>query len=327
MLESNAPDAACIGSVQWNAAMIYDAVSRFCVPMFLMISGALFLGRPLRTKRLYQKYIFRIVLAYLFWSLIYVLLKMDFSIRGLLVGTLSGGPRFYFLCLIIGMYMMTPLLNKLVESQNALAYFLVLCFFFGFLEPQIFNMLGNRQIPYVSLLVELIHQFVEKMELTGLTYIPAYYVLGYVLFHDDIKPQYRKALYLMGILGTIITICCSIWESVLTDTLVTYWLSYSSVNVLCMTVGLFVFAKYELSRISCSQTFASVVGYLAKYTFCIYLIHSWVLDSFLPNVVGISANSWDAWFFIPAITLFVFVMSLLISSIVNQIPVLNRYIA
>lgn len=152
-----------IGSRQWNTAMVYDSISRFCVPMFLMISGALFLGRPLSIKSLYRKYILRIILAYLFWSLMYVLLAKDFGIRALLVGTLSGGPRFYFLCLIIGLYMITPLMNKLIDSPKTGAYFLIMCFLFGFLEPQLFNLLGNRAIPYISLLIELIHEFVNRM--------------------------------------------------------------------------------------------------------------------------------------------------------------------
>lgn len=163
--------------------------------------------------------------------------------------------------------------------------------------------------------------------MNGLCWGPAYYVLGNILFCNEIKPKQRIILYCLGELGTVVTICGSIWESVLTNTLTTHWLGYSSVNVLCMAVALFVFAKYELSRIPCKEKCRNMIGVLSKYTFCIYLVHSWVLASFLPQVLKISVYRWDAWMSIPIITFIVFICSLVISAIVNQIPILKRYIA
>lgn len=176
------------------------------------------------------------------------------------------------------------------------------------------------------MLVKLIHEFIEEMRMTALMWIPAYYVLGFALSHYEIKPKHRMALYLMGLLGTAVTICFTIWESILQESLVSYWLSYRSVNVLLVTAGMFVFAKYELARIPCREKFEKLIEQISKCTFCVYLIHSYVLDSFLVNVVGISANSWNALISVPTVVLLVFAVSLLISFIVNQIPVLNRYI-
>lgn len=325
LLGNDGFEPASVGSMSWNVAIIYDALSRFCVPMFLMISGALFLGRTRSGKWLYKK-ILRILLAYFFWSLFYALQSFDFNVRSLLVRTLSGGPRFGFLCYITGLYLITPVLNKLVVSKRCVGYYLILCFLFAFLEPQIFDIFGARQIPYISLLVKLIHEFIEEMRMTALMWIPAYYVLGFALSHYEIKPKHRMALYLMGLLGTAVTICFTIWESILQESLVSYWLSYRSVNVLLVTAGMFVFAKYELARIPCREKFEKLIEQISKCTFCVYLIHSYVLDSFLVNVVGISANSWNALISVPTVVLLVFAVSLLISFIVNQIPVLNRYI-
>jgi surface polysaccharide O-acyltransferase-like enzyme len=54
---------------------IFDTATRFAVPVFVMISGALFLdsNKVLSTKKLYRKNILRLVIAFFFWSLIYVL--------------------------------------------------------------------------------------------------------------------------------------------------------------------------------------------------------------------------------------------------------------
>ena len=53
----------------WYAAYFYGSFVRWCVPVFCMISGALFLTKQeLSVKDLYLRYIKRIVLAFLFWS-------------------------------------------------------------------------------------------------------------------------------------------------------------------------------------------------------------------------------------------------------------------
>lgn len=48
-------------------------MSRFCVPVFIMISGAIFLNPDfdLSWEKLFKKYLRRIVVSYLIWQLIY----------------------------------------------------------------------------------------------------------------------------------------------------------------------------------------------------------------------------------------------------------------
>ena len=55
-------------SSDWNVANVYESLVRWSVPVFFMISGALFLnkGKELNLGRLYKKNIFRIFLIYLF---------------------------------------------------------------------------------------------------------------------------------------------------------------------------------------------------------------------------------------------------------------------
>ena len=62
-------------SPEWEIRNVYDAMVRWGVPVFVMISGALFLdsNKKLSIKRLYTKNILRITCAFLFWSLIYLL--------------------------------------------------------------------------------------------------------------------------------------------------------------------------------------------------------------------------------------------------------------
>ena len=42
-------------TTEWQVCNIYDSLARFGVPIFVMISGALFLGKKRPIKRIYQK--------------------------------------------------------------------------------------------------------------------------------------------------------------------------------------------------------------------------------------------------------------------------------
>ena len=54
----------------------YDALFRFGVPVFVMLSGAVFLPkeRELNIKRLYTHNILRVAVSYVFWSALYGLM-------------------------------------------------------------------------------------------------------------------------------------------------------------------------------------------------------------------------------------------------------------
>ena len=65
-----------INSFDWQVVNFYHgALTRWAVSVYVMISGALFLGRDVPLRRLYGKNILRIVTAFIFWSLIYSIAK------------------------------------------------------------------------------------------------------------------------------------------------------------------------------------------------------------------------------------------------------------
>ena len=81
----------------------------FAVPVFVMISGALFLNRDIPLERIYTKYASRLLIAWLAWSILYVSFLdggVFFKIWSVL-NSLSQ-PRLRFLPLMIGLYICIP---------------------------------------------------------------------------------------------------------------------------------------------------------------------------------------------------------------------------
>ena len=84
-------------SLSFAAVNFISTAVRGGVPLFFMLSGALFLSRPrLDIRRLLVHHALRLTGLYYLWSLLYALLR-------LVSGGLSRGPEF-FLAVVAGHY-------------------------------------------------------------------------------------------------------------------------------------------------------------------------------------------------------------------------------
>lgn len=75
-----------VNGMEWQAFNFYDSIVRWSVPIFVMISGSLFLGRDIPIKRIYEKYILRMIIAFIFWSVFYALMNAETMENGIIYG-------------------------------------------------------------------------------------------------------------------------------------------------------------------------------------------------------------------------------------------------
>ena len=70
-------------SATWQGCNLYESLVRFCVPVFIMVSGRFLLDpdREYTLKKLYGVKILRLATAYLFWSAFYVLAYYWFALK------------------------------------------------------------------------------------------------------------------------------------------------------------------------------------------------------------------------------------------------------
>ncbi len=111
-----------IAEYQWDVANFLNALSRVCVPLFLMISGYLFFGE----RRAQPRHFLRIVLCLLFYSsvaLAYITWLTPIS-PGQTLSNLLQKPVFYhlwFFFAIIVIYLLSPLIQVNAVSAGYLA--------------------------------------------------------------------------------------------------------------------------------------------------------------------------------------------------------------
>ena len=71
-----------INTYEFKIAYYYHGFSRFSVPNFFMISGAVFLQKDLSLKIIFNKYIKRIFIHLLLWPIIFGFIKISKFIKG-----------------------------------------------------------------------------------------------------------------------------------------------------------------------------------------------------------------------------------------------------
>ena len=116
-----------VPNLEWWAGVVVNTVSRWCVPVFIMLSGALLLD-PSREAGLgvfFRKRVMRVGIPLLVWSALYLLWvpwwqgnAMD--LRGMFYQLMLGKPAYHmpFLFAIAGLYVITPALRRFIQAAT-----------------------------------------------------------------------------------------------------------------------------------------------------------------------------------------------------------------
>ena len=98
-----------LNTYSWKIAYYYDGLSRFSLPNFFMISGALFLNRDLSYKIIFNKYIKNILVHLILWSIIYALINKNIPTKNIkmkLFEIIKGHYHLWYLFATIGIMLL-----------------------------------------------------------------------------------------------------------------------------------------------------------------------------------------------------------------------------
>jgi len=318
-----------VGTLGWLVSLsICSLSSSVAVPLFVMVSGALLLGRNEETIPFYRKRFGKILLPFLGWSCIFILC-LWLAGRGFKDGTpitvitalgafLSGGisGHFWFMYMLISLYLVAPFLSVLVRnaSKTMLTCFLVLWFIAIVIFPVVEN---------VAKATLGITAIAENFRFELVSLWVGFFVAGYVL--KDVLISKRWA-----VIALVIWFCFA-----MTSPLNSYYLRIahadSSMTFLCISMGKYVIPiishQVTLALIAflvlrslgdipspSSSPFGRMIIIAAPLTFGVYLCHHLVLTptmEILDRILGLgSTGSWLVVLCaIPILTTFFFVVS------------------
>lgn len=315
---------AAVDSFEWQTFNVYDSLVRFCVPVFIMISGGFFLdnSREITLKKLFKKNISRIVTAYFFWSFCYSTVlylispdKDNYTFGVWFKEFLCGRYHLWFMFAIFALYLAVPILRKITADKKLTEYFLILAFVFTSVA---------KLLKAIKPIAPAVNEITADMGMYTVFGYSGYFVLGYYLKNTELSAKTRKIIYVLGALGTLTTIIGSAIWSVRKGSAVNTLYHNFMPNVCFEAVAIFVFFKYNVSKIRWSEKQLKVISRLSALSFGMYLFHDFVNIAF--KEWGFTTLLYNPILSVPCNSLIVFFVSLAVAWLLSKIPFINRYI-
>lgn len=317
----------------WNWIVAEGAAMlKIGVALFLMLSGALSLGRDWDIKSFLKKRLPRIIKPFFFWgfiiglgSIILILLYpsamdffelsslsfqhiLEFFYNIFLSETWMTIP-YWFFWMILGTYLFMPVLNKwlknadLKEAEYFLIIWAIVC---------VFTYTFETPLP---------------IDLKYFTGPIGYVVLGYYLRHTKRKLLNNKYLALSLTIGMLVLLLISAYLS--TTGLKLQSFDRYSILILLEVTGIFLLFK-NWGKLGIKSKFLSnkegifrkSVASIAKYSYGFYLIHMVILWSFMKLFYKFMIPA----ILIPISIIFAIAISWLIMAVLNRVPYLNTVI-
>lgn len=310
-----------VTNTEWWIGNIYDSVSRFCVPVFVMLTGALLLPQKITLRNFFKKRLNRILLPFLFWSLVYIAFNLALKVRDegfdqtlhnigpwlLLQATQGAAPHLWYIYMIIGLYLFIPVIQPFViaAGNNAILYFLSIWLVTIIFHQQKFILISSPfDLGYFS------------------GYI-GYLVLGYFIAERvTISASIFKGAILLFVIGSIITITGTYLTTRNQGAFSHAFYEYLTLNVLLGATGIFVVIKHKSKN--GNGPINSVRVLISKYGYGIYLSHLLVISILAHFYIDYSLITPGAGILLT--TLICLVISTALVYVINKLPY-GKYIS
>lgn len=256
---------------EWNEFVVLNSFTRFAVPVFFMVSGAVGVRENFSLSDLVRR-IARISLPLIFWSVMCYIY----------VNVYSGG--------MFDVVEMTKaiIFDKSMYHLWFLYSLLSVVILLPFLRRALLNMALDEWRYFMYLICTVI--FLRTLLImfgfslpTSFAFLPTcviYYCLGYYFSKNDIVLK-NLTIGVLGITSFAVTAALTIYYSRVNTALTEFYLCMESINVFIFSLSFFVFIKRncERYRYMCdSFIIRRGVEFLSSGTFGCYLIHVVVLD-------------------------------------------------
>lgn len=160
----------------WWFGNVADAAARWCVPVFVMISGALLLdGEPARSlTSFYRRRASRLLPPLAFWTVFYwcyeALRTRQVNGSRLLQGFIEGVPHghLWFLYMLMGLYVVAPFVHGYLAQAPARhrQVLILTCLIMTSVDSTVAAWQGDTSRTFISLFVPFLGYFMAGHELT-----------------------------------------------------------------------------------------------------------------------------------------------------------------
>ena len=309
-----------LGSREFIIGSIFNSISRIGVPLFVMISGALFLDehKEVTLKKLFLKNIKSLAIISVIWAVFYsVIYQIVLPILGnepvdakaFLGAIVFGHTHMWYLYMIIGLYIITPFLRTFAKGENKglVLLFIGISFCVNFCEPVI------DAISKIGPDLSFVNSWIGKFRLDFFGGYTAYYLAGWYIVHVGIKQRWAGVIvYFLGVISLLLTV---VFVNLTGD----YNNAHQNIGVPVFLYAISAFVALNNIHMQFTEKNAKILTQMSKLSFGTYMIHMLVLTVF-NKCFPYNNNCLE---YIAMSFLAVTCVSFFISYILSKIPVLK----
>lgn len=293
-------------------------LASWCVPLFLMITGTLFLNANSCTFERIWKHVKKTILIIVFWGFIYNFICL-FLIEGFSVSTVVNSLKmivladttycyqFWYLYALIPMYFLLPVFNAFVKNASNKDFTIIVALFFAFsiIAPTVLKYTGDFGA----------EALLNKFSLFCSLFF--YMLLGAYLNRLDVKKSVGCVLLVVSVLIFGIAVVCGVFSiSIGPERLYGYDAPYTC--IVASAIFILAQAKNTFSEIS-----QKVFGAISKYSLGIYILHV-IIIQMLRKIVHLDASFAPAYVSLPILVAVVFIISFVGSMVAKKIPIIKK---
>ena len=231
------------------------AVISIGINLFIMISGYLLLDRTETVKEFFRKRFFSILPLFIIFNIIYIY----FYNHSFITIKKISAPHFWYIYMILGLYLLTPWLRKVLQyAEKETFYVVVLWFLCNVFNPYM-QFFKFPKIPF------------SHFPITGFI---GYYILGYYLKKYRYKLEKIPFICVIGvyITGFLISVLSTKYVLVTTGNRISDFFDKNSLGTFFMSVSFFIFwIKFNFKNRN------KVIRMISDSTYFAYLIHIIIL--------------------------------------------------
>jgi len=300
---------------------------RWCVPVFFMISGALFLSphHAFSIRKLFKKTIPHIAASYVFWSAVYAAAHCAVMGKGkwtFINQFLRGHYHMWFLLAIFALYLLTPLLRQITQSRTLTEYALGVGFIFLFLLPRTLSLIVMMNPPHADVVASLQYLVSQSSPLPGAQNL-FYFMLGHYLHEYAPGRKASLAVYACGAAGIVLTLLLTFRFSEASGEISTHFYGTGSMTILAASAAVFLYFRRTFDRFEPQGPLRRAIASLSAGSFGVYLVHLFIIERTFPLLPSSSPALIP---FIPVIALIMYAASMAAALLIRRIPVVGKMI-